>query len=67
MLTLTEIINKLKETQSNMMSDLQSDWIQESDKREMLIQLQLLNQSIANLELIHSQESSLLFSSSITR
>jgi hypothetical protein len=64
---LTEIINKLKETQSNMMSDLQSDWIQESDKREMLIQLQLLNQSIANLELIHSQESSLLFSSSITR
>ena len=65
-MTLTEIIEQLKENQQDLMFDLSSDWVDDDDKRKMVIQLGLLNQSIANLELIHSDKDGQIFRSSIS-
>ena len=51
-LTLTEMIEKLDEWIENTQGDINSDWIEEQDKREMQQQLQNLIISKGNLELI---------------
>jgi hypothetical protein len=42
MQTLTETIEFLTEAILNVQSDLSSDWLEEDDKRKMLVQLSLL-------------------------
>ena len=51
-LTLTEMIEKLDEWIENTQGDINSDWIEEQDKKEMQQQLQNLIISKGNLELI---------------
>jgi len=61
--SLSEISQQLKEFQSNIIFDLQQEWNEE--KELMIIQLQLLNSSIANIDILLSQKDSQLFKSSI--
>lgn len=65
-LTLTEMIEKLDEWIENTQGDLNSDWIEEQDKREMQQQLQNLITAKGNLELIMNTGSQ-IFNSVITK
>jgi len=66
-ITFTEILEELKECQLNVFSDINSDWIDEDNKRKMTTQLMLLNQSISNLELIMKDKDGQIFQSAIKR
>ena len=65
-LTLTEMIEKLDEWIENTQGDLNSDWIEEQDKREMQQQLQNLITAKGILELIMNTGSQ-IFNSVITK
>ena len=64
---LTDIVFQLKIWQSDLISDLVSDWVPEESKAEMQIQLIMLNSSIANLEAILADEQGQIFFSTIQR
>jgi hypothetical protein len=64
-LTLTQIIEAKKRWQQDVISDLNSDWIEDADRRKMQNQLLLLNASIANLELIREDVHGQIFNSAI--
>jgi len=65
-LTLTQTIKELQIWIENCQFDLTSDWIEESDKREMQQQLQNLLIAKANLEAIINTGGQ-IFSSSISK
>jgi hypothetical protein len=65
-LTLTQIIEKLETFKANVFYDLQSTYINDGDKRVMQQQFQLLIIATANLQTLHGQKQSQIFSSSIS-
>lgn len=65
--TLTETIEQLKTWQCDLIYDVSSDFIEDDDRRKMKIQLDLLTDAIARLELILSDENGQIFESSIPR
>lgn len=48
-LTLSQIIEQLEDWKDNTICDINSDWIDDEQKRKMQTQLLLLNSSIGNL------------------